>query len=165
MTIKLDTIDELWELKPPTFSPRSRLFHLVPIGIGTPHVESLTSYVSRLAVAHSVPPGTLLAIEIGPLVKTNYLPNTRSMVAIYGQDSVRALNGTRRNAAQLVQALETLTLRTELRCLTMLPWREVFPVRGLLKHFQAWCPLSLEEWLEKREVIYLPLLWTLNVVK
>ncbi len=66
MTIKLDTIDELWELKPPTFSPRSRLFHLVPIGIGTPHVESLTSYVSRLAVAHSVPPGTLLAIEIGP---------------------------------------------------------------------------------------------------
>ena len=66
MTIKLDTIDELWDLKPPTFSPRSRLFHLVPIGIGTPHVESLTSYVSRLAVAHSVPPGTLLAIEIGP---------------------------------------------------------------------------------------------------
>ena len=165
MTIKLDTIDELWDLKPPTFSPRSRLFHLVPIGIGTPYVESLTSYVSRLAVAHSVPPGNLLAIEIGPLVKTNYLPNTRSMDAIYGQDSVRALNGTRSGAAQLVRALETLTLCTDLRFLTMLPWREVFPVRGLLKHFQAWCPLCLEEWLEKREVIYLPLLWTLNVVK
>jgi hypothetical protein len=79
MTIKLDIIDELWDLKPPTFLPRSRLFHQSPIGVGTPNVESLTSYVSRLAVAHSVSPGTLLAIEIGPLVKTNYLPNTRTI--------------------------------------------------------------------------------------
>lgn len=165
MTVNLNTTDELWDLEVPVFLPRSRLFHLEPIGIGTADVESLTSYVSRLAVAHSVPPGTLLAIELGSLVKTNYLPNTRSLVAIYGQDSVRALNGTRSGAAQLVRALETLTLRTDLRFLTLLPWAEVFPVLGLLKHEQAWCPLCLEESLEQRKVIYLPLLWTLNVVK
>ena len=120
MTVNLDTTDELWDLELPACKPCSRLFHLEPIGVGTPYVESLTSYVSRLALAHSVPPRTLLAIEIGPYVKTNYLPNTRSLVAIYGQDSVRALNGTRRQATQLVQALEALTLRTDLRFLTML---------------------------------------------
>ena len=165
MTVNLDTTDELWDLEPSIFLPRSHLFHQVPIGVGTSHVESLTSYVSRLAVAHSVSTGTLLAIEIGPLIKTNYLSNTKSIVAIYGQESVRALNGTRLGALQLVRALETLTLRTDLRFLTMLSWAEVFPVLGLLKHGQAWCPLCLEEWLENKTVIYLPLLWTLNVVK
>ncbi len=165
MTVNLNTSDELWDLKPPAFLPRTRLFHLVPIGIGTPHVESLTSYVSRLAIAHSVSTGTLLAIEVGPLIKTNYLTNTKSIVAIYGQESVRALNGTRSGAAQLVHALEKLTLRTDLRFLTMLSWAEVFPVLGLLKHEQAWCPICLQEWLENKKEIYLPLLWTLNVVK
>lgn len=165
MKVNLNTTDELWDLSPPAFSCRSRLFHQEPIGVGTPNVESLTSYVARLAVAHSVPPGTLLAREIGPLVKTNYCPNTRSIGAIYGLDSVRTLNGIRRNALQLVQALETLTLRPDLRFLTMLTWAEVFPVMGLLKHEQAWCPLCLSEWLENQKVIYLPLLWTLNVIK
>jgi transcriptional regulator with XRE-family HTH domain len=165
MTVNLNTTDELWDFSPPAFKPRSRLFHLEPIGVGTPNVESLTSYVSRLAVAHSVPPGTLLATEIGPLVKTNYRPNTRSIGAIYSLDSVRALNGIRGNALQLVRALETLTLRTDLRFLTLLTWAEVFPLLGLLKHKQAWCPLCLSEWLEKKKVIYLPLLWALNVIK
>lgn len=64
MTVNFGTTDELWNLEPPNFLPRSRLFHQLPIGVGTPHVESLTSYVSRLAVAHSVPTGTLLAIEV-----------------------------------------------------------------------------------------------------
>ncbi|MBD2415517.1 hypothetical protein FACHB389_20135 [Nostoc calcicola FACHB-389] len=165
MTVNFGTTDELWNLEPPKFLPRSRLFHQLPIGVGTPHVESLTSYVSRLAVAHSVSTGTLLAIEVGPLIKTNYLPNRKSIVAIYGQESVRALNGIRLGALQLVQALETLTLRTDLRFLTMLTWAEVFPVLGLLKHKQAWCPLCLQEWLENRKEIYLPLLWALNVIK
>jgi transcriptional regulator with XRE-family HTH domain len=165
MTVNLGTTDELWDLEPPKFLPRSRLFHQLPIGVGTPHVESLTSYVSRLAVAHSVSTGTLLAIEVGPLIKTNYPPSRKSIVAIYGQESVRALNGIRLGALQLVQALEKLTLRTDLRFLTMLPWAEVFPVLGLLKHKQAWCPLCLQELLENRKEIYLPLLWALNVIK
>ncbi len=33
---------------------RSRLYSLEPIGIETPETESLTSYLSRLAAAHSV---------------------------------------------------------------------------------------------------------------
>ena len=109
MTVNLDTTEELWDLDLPVIAPRSRLFHLEPIGVGTPYVESLTSYVARLAIAHSVPPGTLLAIEIGSLVKKNYLPNTTSIGAIIAQQSVKALNGNRSGALQLVKALEALT--------------------------------------------------------
>lgn len=39
---------------------RSRLYRLAPIGLGTAYVESLTSYIIRLAEAHSLPVGYTL---------------------------------------------------------------------------------------------------------
>lgn len=160
--------DELWIQETQFIPSPSRLFHLEPIGIGTSYVESLTSYVARLAEAHSVPSGTLLAREVRPLVRyndaTNSL-NSSSIVALYGQASVKALNGTQIGAKQLVKALEALTKRTDLQFLTMLPWAQVFPVLGLLKDFQAWCPYCYQEWLNNKQVIYSPLLWALKSVK
>ncbi len=104
--------DELWLKEPQFTASPSRLFHLEPIGIGTCYVESLTSYVTRLAEAHSVLPGTLLAREVKPIVghglATNPL-NSGSIVSLYGQASVKALNGTQLGAKQLVKALEVLT--------------------------------------------------------
>lgn len=38
------------------------LYNLEPIGIGTPYVEGLTSYIVRLADAHCVTTGTLNTI-------------------------------------------------------------------------------------------------------
>lgn len=160
--------NELWDLEPPITPKPSHLFHLEPMGLGTCYVESLTSYVARLALAHSVPPGTLLAIVVKPIVKQGYAINSlnsHSIVTLYGQNSVRALNGTQQGAAQLVKALETLTKRTDLQFLTLLPWTEVFPVLGLLKNFQAWCPYCYQEWLNNQQVIYSPLLWALKIVK
>ncbi|GEM_PF-5397605 len=42
---------ESWDLKKLAIPSRSRLYQLEPIGIGTPYVESLTGYISRLAEA------------------------------------------------------------------------------------------------------------------
>ncbi|MBU7587308.1 MAG: TniQ family protein [Nostoc sp. TH1S01] len=160
--------DELW-LKEPEFTPSpSRLFHLEPIGLGTCYVESLTSYVARLAAAHSVLPGTLLAREIKPIVGHNHNTNplnSKSIVSLYGQASVKALNGTQIGAKQLVFALEILTKRTDLQFLTMLPWAKVIPVLGLLKHSHAWCPYCYQDWLNNQQVIYSPLLWALKPAK
>src|SRR5712691_263199 len=50
-------------LAPP---PRSRLYRLEPIGIGTPAVESLSSYLNRLAQAHCVMVTTLITHELLP---------------------------------------------------------------------------------------------------
>ena len=52
----------------PALPPRSRLYHLAPIGVGTPNVESLTGYVARLAEAHNVHTRTLMARELLPLL-------------------------------------------------------------------------------------------------
>ena len=141
MVVEILRDDELWDTEPPLLPKPSRLFHLEPIGLNTGYVESLTSYVARLAEAHSVPPGTLLAMEVKPMLKNSRDENplnSHSIATLYGQASVRALNGTQTRARQLVKALEALTLRRDLQFLTLLPWAFVFPVLGLLKRFQAW---------------------------
>ena len=51
---------ELWSIAPPNLPTRSRLYSLLPMGIGIALVESLTSYMMRLAEAHAVSPGTLV---------------------------------------------------------------------------------------------------------
>ena len=57
---------EPWDLTRPAIPRRSRLYNLDPIGVGTPDTESLISYISRLAIAHSVTPRTLIIGEIYP---------------------------------------------------------------------------------------------------
>lgn len=61
MVIEIFRGDELWDIEPPSIPQPSRLFSLEPIGLNTGYVESLTSYVARLALAHSV----LIAIRSG----------------------------------------------------------------------------------------------------
>ena len=60
-------IYESCDLEKPKFPPRSRLYSLEPVGMGTPHVESLTSYIARLAEAHCVTPRILIEREISLL--------------------------------------------------------------------------------------------------
>ena len=45
---------ELWSIALPTMPARSRLYSLAPMGVGSAQVESVTSYVMRLANAHAV---------------------------------------------------------------------------------------------------------------
>ena len=59
----------LWEETAVVLPSHSRLYHLEPIGVGSPFVESLTSYIARLAEAHSVSIRALIADEISPLWK------------------------------------------------------------------------------------------------
>jgi len=55
---------ETWDMTAPVIPPRSRLFHINPVGLGTPLVECLTSYISRVAQAHSISPGALQHHEV-----------------------------------------------------------------------------------------------------
>ena len=49
----------------------SELYSLNPIGIGQPLIESLTSYISRLAFAHCVYPGILMERVVQLTIKKN----------------------------------------------------------------------------------------------
>src|SRR5262249_42531947 len=61
---------EVWAPTRETPPPHSRLYSLEPIGIGTPEVESWSSYLNRLAQAHCVTVTTLIAHELLPHVGT-----------------------------------------------------------------------------------------------
>lgn len=101
-------LDELWDLEKPTIPPHSRLFSLEPIGLGTHYVESLTSYVVRLAETHCITTSKLVENEIIPILRlgdTSHKKNSYNFSSIGGYKSRGALNGTGVMSSNLVQAL------------------------------------------------------------
>lgn len=152
-----------WDLEKPCLPPRSRLYSLAPIGVGTVYVESLTSYIARLAEAHRITVGALVEREIGLFIKqdTDNQPFVRTgLFSLTGA----AINSTGVTAANCVRALETLTGSSALRFLTMLTWAAVLPPRELIRRFRAWCPACYQHWYDAGQVVYDPLLWSIEVV-
>lgn len=149
----------------PAAPPRSRLYHLAPLGIGTPFVESLTGYIGRLAAAHAVQVTSLAAAEIFPLVDGTYLhdPARNSRSAFWAQ-TAHGINGPGRLAENWIRALETLTLRRDLSALTLRPWAAVLPKQGLLRKGAAWCPDCLEGWHDGDDGMCHALLWSFATV-
>jgi TniQ len=103
------------DLSQPSIPPRSILYQLPPIGIGTPTVESLTSYLARLAVSHTVTVGALLEYEVARLIDKKYgAANLQSISRLRG-----AVNSIGSMTRDLVCALEQLTMQQNLHLLTM----------------------------------------------
>ena len=93
MLSEMETLCDLWEAEPSVHLSHSQLYHLEPIGIGSPLVECLTSYVARLSGEHSVSASTLVRKQILPALSRPLLNRDGSMVDTFlGQQSV-ALNG------------------------------------------------------------------------
>jgi len=164
-TDQLVVYDE-WDVAPLAIPPRSRLFHLAPIGIGTPEVESLTGYVARLAEMHGVRPRQLVAREILPLLGRPRLAETPfpSLLSAFWRNETHSLNGTRTLARDMVGALETLTRRHDLRFLTLLTWADVLSTQQLQRLTRVFCPSCFAEWRQAGQIIYEPLLWTLTPI-
>ncbi|PSB31019.1 TniQ family protein [Stenomitos frigidus] len=163
MNIKtyVPTILESWTLNKSSIPLRSQLYQLEPIGIGTPFTESLTSLISRLAMAHCLPPGVLMTRLMNPLINKAY--GGANLHNIYSFTD--ALNGTGEMAKNLVEALQALTLHDNLCLLTMLPWSKLLPHRHLLHNDRTWCSACYQDWFCKRQTIYEPLLWSLEVIQ
>ncbi|MBH8578328.1 TniQ family protein [Nostocaceae cyanobacterium CENA369] len=156
---------ELCNLQEITIPPRSRLYHLKPIGIGTPYVESLTGYIARLAEEHCLSTGILFLSEIASFLKEGYIFKGKEggLDQIFANQT-KALNGMGKWVINLIKALEALTLCNDLRFMTMLTWGQVLPNRNLLRSVKAWCPNCYEHWRTTNQIVYEPLLWSLNEV-
>ena len=160
----LDLCD-IWNMTLPTHSLHSRLYALEPLGMGTPDIESLTSYIARLAGAHSVSLRTLAIQELLPLLKCDYLSTPfKNSLESFWIEAARALNGTGALATDWAYALECLTLRTDLRFLTMLPWTAVLTQQRLLRSTRSWCPDCFMEWQTAGQPIYEPLIWNVSAI-
>lgn len=155
---------EAWDLSKVALPARSMLYALEPIGVGTPFVESLTSYIARLADAHCVFPGILMEKLLIPLMP-GYL-SARKLHPLYRSDGNKSnlLNATGPRASHAVQALETMTLRTDVRHLTLLALGEIVYIRGLIRLTKAWCPVCYHEWRLSGRAVYDPLLWALQEI-
>ncbi|QMS92344.1 TniQ family protein [Nostoc edaphicum CCNP1411] len=159
------SIHELWDLEKPIIPERSCLHHLNPVGVGSPLVESLTSYVARLAKSHNVFLGVLISRELAPLIEKVYVKTSAGMGLRALFNRATALNGTGIMAKDFVQALEKLTLQKNLQFLTLLFWADVILPKELFRDNKSWCPVCYQEWNLSQKEIYDPLLWTISIVK
>jgi TniQ len=149
-----------------SFPPRSHLYHVAPVGLGSASVESLTSYVARLAEAHDISIGTLVTREVLPKVREEFrrqeykIPPIKSTF-LY---DAHTLNGVVQHSQDWVSVLEQLTGIRGLQYLTMRTWRQVISGADLPRRRRAWCPLCFEKWRSSNQQVYEPLLWGLKEV-
>lgn len=103
-------------------NPRSVLHALEPIGLGTGEVESLLSYLCRLAVSHSTS-----TLSLSRAVARRFEHEVEEEFDWYH----RSLSGIGESALTWSSALSALTSVSRLDRLTFLPWKEVIAQNGL----------------------------------
>jgi hypothetical protein len=145
-----------WDIEPTSLPARSRLFSLEPVGIGTTDVESLTSYIARLAEAHCVSPRQLLCKEILGKHTTHY-----SSSPLFSGEHINGIGGL---AEVATTSLEHLTMQHDLHVMTMLTWRNVLSQQQLIKPNKAWCATCYQERANADNPVYDSLIWTLRSV-
>lgn len=166
---KLAVIYPAIDLAIPPIPERSRFYPIAPVGIGTPYVESLTSYTCRLATTHSISFGSLYELLLIPNMNKAYLTTPShlspgSTLTGSFRNRIKSINGIGKLAKEWVGTLEAMTLRSDLSYLTLIAVSNVLPYLKLLRTFQAWCPACYEEMLQNKQTIYQPLLWNISAV-
>ena len=159
---------ESWSLSRPQIPQRTLAYSLTPVGIGTAMMESLSSYVSRLAEAHCVTVGDLVGRTLAEV------PNPKGTIVTSAARAFRAgghgfracgyaINGTTERTARWVYALEAISGRHDLSYLTLLSLRFALPQRIFRRH-RAWCPACFEHWRSTGQTVYEPLAWAFELV-
>jgi hypothetical protein len=159
MTVQEPPIYETWDDVEPTPLVHSRLYSLEPMGIGTAQVESLTSYLGRLAVAHRVSVSKLVLEEIAPLFRQ---PRARGSLLAANSRGLLRVNDL---SKEFVWVLQRLTGRLDLPYLTILPWAQVMSSQETVHPQRAWCSGCLEEQRTRGEVIYEFLWWSFQCIE
>jgi AraC-like DNA-binding protein len=164
--MQVQVLFDSWTLSRSPLPPRSLLYALEPIGVGTAFVESLNSYVARLAEAHSVSVGDLVGLVLSdvPNLKGALLPPA-AKAGRRGGHGFRVcsytVNGVTDRAITWAHALEVATSRHDLQYLTLLPFRRALPDHLFHRH-RAWCSLCYEQWRLNSQTVYEPLLWAIK---
>jgi hypothetical protein len=157
---------EVWDLRVPVTPPRSQVFPLAPIGVGSPGVESVTGYCVRLANEHSISTAQMVVALLAPNMATARVKNQRrnalgSMLAIAGS----SFNGLDLWAEESVDALQCLTGLDTPKGLSFVPWRGALSHWALLRKGRYWCPCCYEDDLRGSAVPYERLMWSVAAVQ
>lgn len=129
--------------------PRSKLYSLEPVGVGTLLIEGLSSYIARLAAAHCVSFQTLMTEVIRP--------------ARYSGESLHnTINGLSPFSLDITRSVETNTGMKNINLLSLSYWSSVVSQSELNHDSHVWCPDCYETWRLSNKPIYTPLIWTLK---
>ncbi|RQR26152.1 hypothetical protein DIE23_30750 [Burkholderia sp. Bp9143] len=133
--------------------------NLEPMGLGTPYVEKLTSYLIRVAT-HS-------HIRLSALVK-NYIQSPNGIeydCTILVAPHKRLVNAHGAMAGAWVTSANRMVGRDDLDLLTLLPWSSIFsPNCQLINPARRWCPDCLDEDRQGRIPAYERLIWSIQHV-
>lgn len=144
---------------------RSRLYSLAPIGVGTPMVECLTSYINRLAWSYRISSRIIVSEEIIPrLSRSYYFQSSPHAISWFCHQEAMRVNSFGETPNDWAATIEGLTRQAGLHKLTLGEWARGIPSRRLLRVTPAWCPVCFAEWQEKKHSTYQPLLWMLQIV-
>ena len=138
-------------------SGRLKQFPLEPRGTETAKIESLSSYLVRLASAQVLPTAIFATRHF-----TGRLPSISHVGGrnLYGGRGIW-MNGMGRWAHDTVARLRELTAREDLNGLTALPWRGVLSPSGLTANVRRWCPDCYRAMRERHGECWDPLSWFL----
>lgn len=143
--------------------PRSRLFAMDPIGIGTAEAEGLVSYVIRLASAHAVSPRRLVRDEFA---KASPELDKYRRSGPFFKSATRSVNGHHVFSQYFADAIETLccinpSAMTLLSLKAMLPFNEP----RLFALNQRWCPACYDRMRDAKNDVYQPLVWSFELYR
>lgn len=122
--------------------PRSQLVPLMPFGVGTPYIESLSSNFLRLADIYCVNPGTLYGYLRSPEINIKQNISPYEITSVWDQSHFLNISNT---ASGWTKHLEELTTVRALDRLTILPLAGRIALRGVIYNQKRWCPLCHEE--------------------
>jgi hypothetical protein len=141
LRVQISFSGQFEEWKPDNYAllpTRSELYYMRPAGLGTSFIESLASYIARLAEQHCFTTRCLIVQKFLPSLERAYLSGQKrhdSITAFWKDAST--LNGANILTAEWVQVTEKLTLYPDLHLLTMLPWADLLSPKGLIRRSQA----------------------------
>ncbi|MPW10125.1 hypothetical protein GCT19_31570 [Paraburkholderia sp. CNPSo 3155] len=144
----------------PDDSPaRSACFGLPPQGESGESYESLASYFRRLSAYHGLFPRVFANRAVGPLFHDQ---EVRTLD--FARDTF-TMNGAGARAAMWVNALEKLTMRSDLASGTLLPLRTHVSLEKLLSQRECFCPSCYSDDESVGRQKYNRLLWSIHCVE
>ena len=135
-----------------------------PIGLGSASVESMVSFMARVAAFHGYTTGKLIDRFVSLALGKHYLTE----IAVNGgtgfyKSSAMVLS-CGKAARDFCRAMEVVTGQVGLEALTMLPWSEVVALKGIIYPRRRWCPVCYYQQLREEEPVRDLLLWALQTV-
>ncbi|HDX9529993.1 TPA: TniQ family protein [Bacillus thuringiensis] len=148
------------------YSNRTMLYGLEPLRVYTPLIESMTSYICRLAFAHN--------ITVKNFIQDIIRPNMKLLENEVGRVSALKINVGGEYSKKLAKVLYTLTGQIEILGLPywsqnvrdkLILLGEPLPYDKLLTERKRWCPQCFMEWMIQGLPLYEPVVWNKRTVR